>query len=360
MKPISVGRAARALIAGLVALCAAAPALAQTAAVARRPDTMPATPKFVVLPARNVEQRALTVGLPTWNFHWTHHRTGFTATFVGNAPTGAASTIPSFIIPIKFVVAGQAFTPTTLQSNGKSAVADTRISPIFATGIDFVQGGVDLGNTQYIDAYQRGDFWSSVQTNPGYHVLLGAPTVLPVQTITVPRRSGSVGVEFGVTVALVDINFVDAQLQAILTAHPEITAASLPVFLSYNTYLTQSGGCCIGGYHTANGSQTYMQFSYIGTSGAFAQDVSALSHEVGEWLLDPFTVNNSPCGVLENGDPLENEPNFGDYPYVLHGTFTYHLQDLVFMPYFGAPASTSVLNRSTFQGTALTVCQNGA
>lgn len=351
---------ARTLAAGLFAFCAGALALAQPAAAAPRPDTVPAVPKFAVLPAKNVELRAQAGGLPTWVFNWTYQLNNYNATFVGNAPTGAATTVPSFIIPIKFVVAGQTFTPTTLQSNGQSALADTRLSPIFRAGIDFVQGGVDLGNTQYIDAYQRGDFWSRVQTNPSYHVLLGTPTVLPLQTITVPRRSGSVGVAFGITVALVDINFVDSQIQAILAANPQITAASVPVFMSYNTYLTD-GGCCIGGYHSANGAQTYMQFSYIGTADKFSQDVSALSHEMGEWLLDPFTVNtNTPCGILENGDPLENEPNFGDYPYVLNGTFTYHLQDLVFMRYFGAPANTSVVKRSTFQGTRLTVCQNGA
>jgi hypothetical protein len=40
---------------------------------------------------------------------------------------------------------------------------------------------------------------------------------------------------------------------------------------------------------------------------------------------------------LENGDPLENNSNFGAFPYTLNG-FTYNLQDLVTLPYFGAPA----------------------
>ncbi len=359
MSSFRIGSSARALAAGLFLLLAGAPSLAQAAPTASKADTLPATPKFVVLPARNVEQRARAGGLTTWDFAWTYRRQNYNATFVGNAPTGAAATIPSFIIPIAFVVGGQTFSPTTLQSNNKSALHDTVRSPIFHSGIDFQEAGVDLGKTQYIDAYQRAGFWSSVQSNPGYHVLLGKPTVLPLQTITVPKAFGKVGVEFGITVALVDINFVDGQIQSIMAANPQITGKTVPVFMTYDTYLTE-GGCCIGGYHSANGGQTYMQFTYIGTADKFSQDVSALSHEMGEWLLDPFTANSSPCGILENGDPLEREANFGDYPYVQHGSFTYHLQDLVFMPYFGADPATSLANRFTFQGTPLTVCQNGA
>jgi len=69
-----------------------------------------------------------------------------------------------------------------------------------------------------------------------------------------------------------------------------------------------------------------------------------LSHEVGEWLDDPFVSNAVNCtdkGFLEVGDPLENGPNYGDYPYTLKG-FTYNLQSLVFLGYFGAPRSRSV------------------
>ena len=97
--------------------------------------------------------------------------------------------------------------------------------------------------------------------------------------------------------------------------------------------------------------------------GAFAQDVSALSHEVGEWVDDPLVNNNgnpTPCnGSLEVGDALENNANFGAFPYTLNG-FTYNLQDLVTLPYFGAPANTSVNGEFTFHGESLNVCANGA
>ena len=59
------------------------------------------------------------------------------------------------------------------------------------------------------------------------------------------------------------------------------------------------------------------------------------------------------------GDPLENNSNFGGFPYTVNG-FTSNLQDLVTLSYFGAPASTSVNGEFTFQGKSLTVCQNGS
>ncbi|MDQ2762671.1 MAG: hypothetical protein M3Y22_04030, partial [Pseudomonadota bacterium] len=273
--------------------------------------------------------------------------------------SGASSTTPSFIIPIKIVVGGKTFTTSTIQTNGKSALTDTTSSPVFQSEIDFQEAGVNLGTTQYEDAYQRESFWPTVAGNPNYHVLLGAPTVLPEVTLNVPSRQGKVGTEFGVQVALVNINYIDSHVNTIIANNHQITAGSIPIFVLYNTYETQNG-CCIGGYHSANGAQTYAVFDYVGKSGVFSQDVSALSHEMGEWLDDPFTTNNSPCGIYENGDPLEGDANYGDYAYVVNGLMTYHLQDLAQPPYFGAPASTTLNGRATFQGTNLSVCQNGS
>ncbi len=347
----------RVLAAGLCLAGAAGGALAQQAA--RTPDTMPASPRFVVLPATHPElARPTSGGLTTWNFSYTYSGSHYTDVFVGNAPSGAATTTPAFIIPLKLVVAGKTFSTSTVQSNGQTALADTSNSPVFQSVIDFTEAGANLGTTQYIDAFQRESFWPTVLGNSGYHVLLGTPTVLPEVTLNVPKRQGKLGTEFGVSVALVNINYIDAQIQNILAANPQITAASVPVFVMYNTYQTQNG-CCIGGYHSANGAQSYMAFDYIGKSGVFSQDVSALSHEMGEWIDDPFTTNNSPCGTYETGDPLENTANYGDYTYVV-GSMAYHLQDLAQPPYFGAPASTTLNGRASFQGAALSVCQNGA
>jgi hypothetical protein len=339
-------------------------------------------PRYTVLPPQlradvpSLENEAAqglasTVPLTTWNGSFTSGGTTYTYNMVGTAPsTNTTTTIPVFIIPLKIVIKGllgsTTFDPQHVLSNGKTVVQNTLDSPIFTTTTTFIQGGVNVGATQYIDAYQRANFWGIVQNNPNYHLLLGTPTVLPEQTINVSALNGTTGTPFGSTAGEVGLNFFDNQVRSLITKFTQIVPNSLPIFLSYDVYLTQTGQCCIGGYHSATGStsapQAYAYFTYVDHPGEFAQDVSALSHEVGEWADDPLVVNsgnNTPCGILENGDPLENNPNFGGFPYT-SGGFTYNLQDLVTLPYFGAPPSTSVNNFFTFQGESLTMCQNGS
>ena len=85
-----------------------------------------------------------------------------------------------------------------------------------------------------------------------------------------------------------------------------------------------------------------------------------MSHEIGEWMDDPFPgsniVNCQDNGFMEDGDPLEhNQQTFGDFPYKV-GNFTYHLQSLVFLGYFGAPRNTSLLKWLSFQNDEKNVC----
>jgi hypothetical protein len=311
--------------------------------------------------------RAASTPLTTWNGSFVSAGKTFNFNMVGTAPsTGTSTTVQAFVIPIKLVIGSQTFDPQTVLSNGKTVVNNTIASPVFATGVSFTSGGVSMGSTQYLDAYQRANFWGTVSAHTGYHVLLGGPTIEPEVTLTVPKRSGTTGTPFGHTAAEVDINYFDAQVQAIIKNITAIQPNTLPIIITYDTYLTQNRSCCIGGYHSsfglASAPQSYAVFSYVDHPGDFSQDVSALSHEIGEWMADPLVVNtgnNTPCGILENGDPLENTANFGGFPFTLGG-FTYNLQDLVTMPYFGAPPSTSVNNEFTFQGQHLTQCQNGS
>src|SRR5260370_1264529 len=125
----------------------------------------------------------------------------------------------------------------------------------------------------------------------------------------------------------------DAKLQSYMTYFTQINPGVLPLFVTYDIFLT-SGGCCIGGYHNANGvqpgGQTYAHATYVDSKGSFSQDVSALSHEIGEWMDDPFTDNFVHCtdnGLMEDGDPLEGNANFGAFPYTLGG-FTSNFQSL--------------------------------
>jgi len=332
----------------------------------------PAKGRFVTLPPRlHYEAATPSVPLTTWNGTFTYKSKKYTYNMVGTAPSSnLTTTIPVYIVPLKIVITGSAstttFSPGHVLANGNTVTKNTVASPLFDSTTTYTQGGIDVGTTQYVDAFQRANFWGTVQTNPNYHLILGTPTVLARQTLSPPMNKGKTGSPFGAKVGLVDIDWFDAQVQTLIAKFTQIKPNSLPIFLTYDVYLTQAGQCCIGGYHSSAGSvsapQAYAESTYVNHVGQFAQDVSALSHEIGEWADDPLVLNNgnnTPCGVLEVGDPLENNPNFGDYPYVLNG-FTYHLQDLTTLPYFGAPRSTSVNNFLTFQGEPLTVCENGS
>jgi hypothetical protein len=355
-----------AMVAVLVFLCLSGMLVAQQAQIAPGSER----PMFTRLPAtlhtpRNYIEAA-SPALQTWNGTFTYNGHSYSYNMVGVPPFPSSSaTVQAVIIPVKIVLStGASYDPAHVLSNGKTVTQNTVASPIFAKTVDFKSGGQDMGTTQYIDAYQRANFWEGAG-NPS-HLLLGGPTVLAEQTLNVPRRSGSTGSVFGFTAGLVDINYFDSQLHSLITKLA-ITPNTFPIFLTYNVYLTQNRSCCIGGYHSSTGSvnapQSYAHATYVDHAGAFAQDVSALSHEVGEWADDPLVVNtggnNTPCGILENGDPLENNANYGAFKYTVGG-FTYNLQDLVTLPYFGAPPSTSVNSEFTFHGQSLRVCQNGS
>lgn len=367
---------------GVLALLAIVCALCFTATLsAQEPVYDPsAKARFVVrTPGPAIERNEPVTPLTQFTYKWTYSGQNLTATIVGTDPskTNTTTTIKVGIIPIKMVYGASngnmTFDPNTKYTGNTTATQMIAGSPIFVSSVDYVQGGTDIGKTQYEDAYERANFWGSVSTNTNYHLLFAKPIIAPEQTINVPPADGNVisNPWSGIPTGTMDINAFDAQLQTIMAKFKQITPNVLPIFITYNVYLTEFGGCCIGGYHSANGpqpnGQTYSYTTTISQAGVpvFSQDISALSHELGEWIVDPFVDNVAPSlcssrgnSLLEVGDPLENNANFGDYPYTVNG-FTFHPQDLVTMEYFGAPTNTSVNNFFTFQGEHLTVCQNG-
>lgn len=367
-----MNQSSRACLFSIAALCLlttiglVGSALAQDAQV-EKPRAM-----YTIMPAhlRN-DVYAPPVALESWNGSFTYSGTTYTYNMVGAAPSSnTTATITTYIVPVKIVITGRngsktTFDPSHVLSNGNSVTTNTLTSPLFDSTTTYTQGGVDVGTTQYIDAFQRANFWGTVSTHTNSHLLL-SPTVLAEQTLSPSKTNGKLGTPFGFTAAEVSINWFDAQLPNIINALG-IQPNQFVIFLTYDTYLTQNG-CCIGGYHSSEGNssnpQSYAEATYVDHVGAFSQDVSALSHEIGEWADDPLTVNpggnNTPCGILEVGDPEEGDANYGGFHYVLHG-FTYNLQDLVMLPYFGAPKSTSVNGWLSFQdNTALSVCSNGS
>ena len=135
-----------------------------------------------------------------------------------------------------------------------------------------------------------------------------------------------------------------------MTQHSQINPTTFPIFETTNTYLTE-GGCCIGGYHSANGAQTYAHFTYITFAGDFSQDVSALSHEVGEWMDDPLTRTRTtrlaaswksairwktaritPCGFSRTAAQLHLSPAGPDVHRLLRCAAEHFGQQLVYLP----------------------------
>src|SRR5579872_2626475 len=317
--------------------------------------------------------------LVTWKGSFAYHGTNnFVMVGTNPATTNTTTTIPVFIIPMTMVFTKNGkqlvFSPTKKIGTGLSAVQQTLASPIFKSSVDYVQGGTDIGTTQYEDAFQRGNFWTDVMTNTDYHVMLGTPKVVTPITVNVPTADGTTGTSpYGPpgTLGIVSYSWFISQAPTWIAKYSQITPSAIAIFITYNVYLSETnnfGGCCIGGYHYAYGNassqQTYAQFSFMGQSSArevFSSDVSALSHELGEWYDDPYIDNTQGAcgGILEDGDPLEGNADYGDTVYTVGG-YGYHIQDLVFLKYFGQTPSTSVNDWWTFQGYNFTqVCQNG-
>jgi hypothetical protein len=272
-----------------------------------------------------------------------------------NPANGAATTtIPVVIVPIRVVyqtAGGTSF-------DAANVVPAVQNSPIFLTA-DYTVGGTDLGVTQYGDALQRGQFWQLPGFSQNYHVLLGTPSIAPTITITVSNSSQgnlyrSSG---GALLGVVTSSYFNSQLNAQVSNY---TANVLPIFLTDNVYEGSNGTintCCILGYHASQGppaasAKTWIYAAYT-EAGTFTfnaiLDVQALSHEVAEWLNDPFVgelsfgfLNIVPPAILpgqggaciinfETGDPLEAPPAV--FTKVINGT-TYHLQDEVFLPWY--------------------------
>jgi hypothetical protein len=294
-----------------------------------------------------------------------------------NPANGAATTtVPTVIVPIK-VVYQLAHGPIAL--DGSNVVTAVEDSPIFQVA-DYNVRGTDLGVTQYGDALQRAEFYNLPGFSPNYHVLLGAPTVMAplVVTVTSATQGNLYRLRNGGLIGVVKSSVLDAQINSQIHG---FTADTLPIFITDNVFEGFDGTintCCVLGYHNsqrppASSAKTWIYAAHT-ESGTFVNnvidDVQALSHEVAEWLNDPFVgalaigyVNLVPPAVLpgtggrciinfETGDPLEAPPVA--FTQTTNGT-TYHLQDEVLLPwYLHSKPSFSVNGQFTFQNTFTT------
>ena len=340
--------------------------------------------------------------LPLWLFNVESTRDGndYTGVMVGRDPFngGGSASVPTYVIPVTITTStiGVDFnfdtgdiktTPgyTTFSPNASDfgcltppndvPVSLFKQSPIFKSAtFDF--GGTVVGTTQYTDAFQRGSFWK-VDDHDTYHVLLGAHFTQGI-TIRVPAAFGttlpeSVFPSCG-PMGIVDIDWFDTYLDNAILPQLHflgINPATFPIFLVHNVVwaspVTNLGGCCFLGYHGITGYpiQTYSaaDFDSTGLFGTGAMDTGVASHEVAEWMNDPFVDNPTPpwggtgqvqgfCqSNLEVGDPLSGS----EAPRIaMPNGFTYHLQELAFFSWFYGAPSIGVNGWFSDNGTFLT------
>jgi hypothetical protein len=304
--------------------------------------------------------------IPYWSSSFTYSGVTYPFTMVGtNAFTSnAQTTVPAVIIPFRFVFANG------IVMDGGADVAATIASPIFA---DFTYPLSANDHTQYGDAIQRAMFNRLGST---YHVLLDDPTVAPTQTIEVPA---SKGVAFpllnGSNAGLMDIGWFANKLHKAINAL-HVPPQTFPIVLTDNTFLFRGDQCCVLGFHGAlssvngNGNQpvqTYMYAAFItpntfgGPGSDGLSDIHAISHEVSEWVADPFVNNVVPpwtapgydCNsFLETGDPvvgvwfpLPGNPQPG-------ANNLYHPEDEVYLSWFARQVPSIAYNQLyTYMGT---------
>jgi hypothetical protein len=333
--------------------------------------------------------------LPLWNYQVIAPRSGsiYEGMIVGRDPSKrgrqANVHIPTQLVPVvlRFHTVITGFDPSTgvTTTSGDMtfdpSVADTsclaapntvpiklvKQSPILRNA-DFNFGGTDMGTTQYVDAFQRANFWNVIDQD-NYHVRLAPLKVLDPLVIDVPAANGMVlpadlplfG-SFCGPVGFVDINVLDAGIVNALDALSlsGVNPGTLPILIIYNSNITIGpndpflSNCCFGGYHGVNPTgpltfQTYAVAEYdtLADFGVDEDDTYLLSHEVAEWMNDPFIVNRTPawghvgqvngCQTnLEVGDPLI----FSPVPsVVMNNGYTYHLEELAFFSWFyGGPS----------------------
>jgi hypothetical protein len=327
-------------------------------------------PRYIALPpAHPVDVEAYQAsgtGLTSWTGTFTNLGTTYTYTMLGTDPSkGSASTTINFVLiplAVKFP-GGITLDPTRQVQSGcgtGTPLNITRNSPLLLH-INWTQGGTNVGTTQYIDAFQRAEFWNFVGTTAkNYHVFLGKPTVTAKQTLDATTTGSTATGGCGIYGQL-DINVFDAAVQSIITSL-NLAPNQFPYFVTYDVFQTQGGSCCVLGYHSITpnnvvyGTGSYNdQDIFAGPPNAFL-DLVTMSHEIGETVNDPF-VNNfnavpnwvSPyapqygCNnALEVGDPLAGLP---EGPYMV-GTnpHKYYVQDLAFLPWFEQTATSTSVN----------------
>lgn len=288
-------------------------------------------------------------------------------TMLGHQPrSGKRTQIKSVVIPLRFHFVG--FGPNgdvNVDFDPTPAVNNILASPIF-NDASFANG---MG--QFNEMEQRATFFNKMDPQRNWSVKFARPRLMhPVDILVTPETANAFDglVQVGPNAFFGDVlfDFMDAEIRTIIELS-DIDPDEVPIFVTDDVTNEALG------YHNAfavsNGNGTERFQAYVFTSwldpalvDPIVADISTINHETGELFNDPF-VNNvvpvwaypppsdpaSTCSgnnLLEVGDPEGNGATFFDFPTVvipLNG-FSYHLQDLVLLPWFADEVPSSAEN----------------
>jgi hypothetical protein len=319
--------------------------------------------------------------IPLWNsvFQDGSSSHTFNSTLVGADPSTSNRTtrIPVRVIPLAMQIAGGGLYDPAVPSNCTSdkkniATKKTLSSPIFRNA-HYIVGGTDLGRGQYIDEFRRAEFWATTGggASPRYHTRL-APRLAKKVTVDVPAGYGREFAAAGsCTLAIVNVGWLESFLEnteiPALQAAKKLAPTEFALFVVSNVVSEEGADCCVLGFHyfqPSNPLQTYAISDYDsmppGFWGGAVADASILSHEVGEWMDDPFGDNGTdPWGNVGQVSGCQNNFEVGDplsgtnFPVAI-GKNTYHMQDLAFAGWFYRWSPSLGVNGSySFNGTFL-------
>jgi hypothetical protein len=297
--------------------------------------------------------------LPTWTGSFRYNSVDYGFTMLGNKIVldPGTTTINTILIPLRLTFADGTVLDATQKVCGglRSPLRLTEKSPLFRN-LTWTPGGTNVGTTQYVDAFQRANFWNKVQqaSYANYHTVLSIAQVTPVQTINVPAEDGATMSGPCAPIGEVNFAYFDVQINSLIVSLG-IQPNTLPIFLDYNVFET-ANGCCILGYHGVRGANQVYGVAAYSDPGIFRapgiQDIHALSHEIGEIYDDPYAGNNTPtwqsqyapqygCNYyLEVADPL-----VGSAIDITVGGVTYHPQELAFKAWFAKKVPSNAVNR---------------
>jgi len=287
----------------------------------------------------------------------------YVAKFVGADPfscigSACCTTISMPIIPLIITIGTQTFDPTTVDGCSGFVCTDYVVaSPIF-TNNDYIMNGVDIGSTQYIDAFQRATFFNAPLPS-NYHVLV-QPTIFPSHSHTFSSGVDSLSYDattFGGCgmIGVVDETAMDTYLQSIISSL-SLAPGQIPIFLTKSVVQGSPGfninsNCCTLGYHSLLSSGLPYGIFSIDFSQVFGGDVTVMAHELAELFNDPTVDTSTPnwgdtgqvgagqCqNNLEVGDPLSPGGIGATSSFLVGG---YHLQELAFATWFYGTAGLS-------------------